>query len=167
MSVFLITFVSSHCSDLWEQKPLLVKRHQANYNEGWFSTKEFDDILRQVPQNLLSDDRCSFMHSLRTLRIKFTLLLNYLFMQDNCNKFWNLYDKLFIQVHMNFNFCTLWLLFMSVIKVINYIPWVALYHVWTTRNAWTSFKPGFFQLLCSIIFSALCPIFCKLGCHLI
>ncbi|XP_029211683.2 ribosomal oxygenase 1-like [Acropora millepora] len=34
-------------SDLWEQKPLLVKRHQANYNEGWFSTKEFDDILRQ------------------------------------------------------------------------------------------------------------------------
>ena len=40
---------------------MLVKRHQANYNEGWFSTKEFDDILRQVPQNLLSDDM--FFHA--------------------------------------------------------------------------------------------------------
>ncbi|XP_068731298.1 ribosomal oxygenase 1-like [Montipora capricornis] len=34
-------------SDLWEQKPLLIKRHQTNYNDGWFSSKELDDILRQ------------------------------------------------------------------------------------------------------------------------
>jgi len=34
-------------SDLWEQKPLLIKRHQATYNDGWFSTKELDNILRQ------------------------------------------------------------------------------------------------------------------------
>ena len=62
-----INFVSFHCSDLWEQKPLLIKRHQANYNEGWFSTKEFDDILRQVPQNLLSDNIffCAFTENIK------------------------------------------------------------------------------------------------------
>ncbi|KAL9952077.1 hypothetical protein ACROYT_G039281 [Oculina patagonica] len=34
-------------SDLWEQKPLLIKRHHLTYNDGWFSTKELDDILRK------------------------------------------------------------------------------------------------------------------------
>ncbi|KAK7504202.1 hypothetical protein BaRGS_00004506 [Batillaria attramentaria] len=33
--------------ELWEKKPLLVKRHMPNYNQGWFSTAEFDRILRQ------------------------------------------------------------------------------------------------------------------------
>ncbi|XP_064623447.1 ribosomal oxygenase 1-like [Lineus longissimus] len=33
--------------DLWEQKPLIVKRHKADYNEGWFSTAEFDRIMRE------------------------------------------------------------------------------------------------------------------------
>ena len=40
-------------SDLWEQKPLLIKRHQTEFNEGWFSTKELDDILRQVTTRLI------------------------------------------------------------------------------------------------------------------
>ncbi|CAL1540945.1 unnamed protein product [Lymnaea stagnalis] len=34
-------------SELWEKKPLLVKRHTPDYNKGWFSTAEFDKILRQ------------------------------------------------------------------------------------------------------------------------
>ncbi|GFS24760.1 bifunctional lysine-specific demethylase and histidyl-hydroxylase NO66-like [Elysia marginata] len=34
-------------SELWEKKPLLVKRHTSNYNRSWFSTAEFDKILRQ------------------------------------------------------------------------------------------------------------------------
>ncbi|XP_076464273.1 ribosomal oxygenase 1-like isoform X2 [Babylonia areolata] len=33
--------------ELWEQKPLLVRRHMEDYNSGWFSTAEFDKILRQ------------------------------------------------------------------------------------------------------------------------
>ena len=34
--------------ELWEQKPLLVRRHRPDYNQGWFSTTEMDRILRQV-----------------------------------------------------------------------------------------------------------------------
>lgn len=34
-------------SELWEKKPLLVKRHTPDYNRGWFSTAEFDKMLRQ------------------------------------------------------------------------------------------------------------------------
>ncbi|ESO87692.1 hypothetical protein LOTGIDRAFT_194127 [Lottia gigantea] len=34
-------------NELWERKPLLIKRHIANYNDGWFSTAELDHILRQ------------------------------------------------------------------------------------------------------------------------
>lgn len=34
--------------ELWEKKPLLVKRHIPNYNDGWFSTAELDRILRKV-----------------------------------------------------------------------------------------------------------------------
>ncbi|KAJ8309443.1 hypothetical protein KUTeg_014317 [Tegillarca granosa] len=33
--------------ELWERKPLLVKRHLAQYNDGWFSTAELDRILRE------------------------------------------------------------------------------------------------------------------------
>ncbi|XP_025103445.1 ribosomal oxygenase 1-like [Pomacea canaliculata] len=33
--------------ELWEKKPLLVKRHTPDYNSAWFSTKELDRILRQ------------------------------------------------------------------------------------------------------------------------
>jgi len=33
--------------EVWEKKPLLLKRRQTKYNDGWFSTKEFDDILRE------------------------------------------------------------------------------------------------------------------------
>lgn len=33
--------------ELWERKPLLVRRHLENYNDGWFSTAELDRILRQ------------------------------------------------------------------------------------------------------------------------
>ena len=34
--------------ELWERKPLLVQRHMALYNDGWFSTAELDKILREV-----------------------------------------------------------------------------------------------------------------------
>lgn len=30
---------------------MLIKRHQTTYNDGWFSTKELDDILRKVSFN--------------------------------------------------------------------------------------------------------------------
>lgn len=33
--------------ELWEKKPLLVKRHMRQYNDGWFSTAELDRILRE------------------------------------------------------------------------------------------------------------------------
>ncbi|XP_064601898.1 ribosomal oxygenase 1-like [Liolophura sinensis] len=36
-------------SELWEQMPLLVRRHIPDYNQGWFSTKELDRILREEP----------------------------------------------------------------------------------------------------------------------
>ena len=35
-------------SDLWEKKPLLVKRHEMNYYDAIFSTDEMDNILREV-----------------------------------------------------------------------------------------------------------------------
>ena len=35
-------------SDVWETKPLLINRHDSSYNEGWFSTKDMDRILREV-----------------------------------------------------------------------------------------------------------------------
>jgi len=34
--------------DIWEKKPLLVRRHNSQHNDGWFSTKELDRILHQV-----------------------------------------------------------------------------------------------------------------------
>jgi hypothetical protein len=34
--------------ELWEQKPLLVRRHQSQYYSSIFSTKELDRILREV-----------------------------------------------------------------------------------------------------------------------
>ncbi|XP_071963683.1 ribosomal oxygenase 1-like [Antedon mediterranea] len=33
--------------NLWERKPLLVKRHMPDYNSIWFSTDEFNRILRE------------------------------------------------------------------------------------------------------------------------
>ena len=39
-------------SDLWENKPLLVKRHESNYYEGIFNTNEMDRILREVLNRL-------------------------------------------------------------------------------------------------------------------
>ncbi|OCT79861.1 ribosomal oxygenase 1 [Xenopus laevis] len=33
--------------DVWEQKPVLIKRHNHEYYDGLFSTKEFDRILRE------------------------------------------------------------------------------------------------------------------------
>ena len=39
---------TSCCSELWEKKPLLVKRHMPNYNDGWFSTAELDRVMREV-----------------------------------------------------------------------------------------------------------------------
>ena len=47
-------FISFQCRDVWEKKPLLLKRRQVNYNNGWFSTKEFDDILREVSWTLVT-----------------------------------------------------------------------------------------------------------------
>ena len=35
-------------SDVWQKKPLLIKRRQSNYNHVWLSTKELDTILRKV-----------------------------------------------------------------------------------------------------------------------
>ncbi|XP_074662230.1 ribosomal oxygenase 1-like [Tubulanus polymorphus] len=34
-------------SDLWQRKPLLVKRHTPEYNSGWFSTDFLDKLLRE------------------------------------------------------------------------------------------------------------------------
>ncbi|CAD5123363.1 DgyrCDS11720 [Dimorphilus gyrociliatus] len=39
--------VSKFFSELWEKKPLLVKRHIPSYNDGWFSSGELDRILRE------------------------------------------------------------------------------------------------------------------------
>ena len=35
-------------SKMWEQRPLLLSRHKPHYNDGWFSIKELDRILREV-----------------------------------------------------------------------------------------------------------------------
>ena len=42
------------CRELWEQKPLLVRRHQPQYYNLVFSTRELDRILREVLE--ISDD---------------------------------------------------------------------------------------------------------------
>ncbi|CAH1264292.1 RIOX1 [Branchiostoma lanceolatum] len=34
-------------SELWEKKPLLVKRHLESYNDGWFSTEDLTKILHK------------------------------------------------------------------------------------------------------------------------
>ena len=34
--------------ELWEKKPLLLKRHRPYYNDGLFSCAELDRILREV-----------------------------------------------------------------------------------------------------------------------
>ncbi|XP_035672115.1 bifunctional lysine-specific demethylase and histidyl-hydroxylase NO66 [Branchiostoma floridae] len=34
-------------SELWEKKPLLVKRHLESYNDGWFSTEDLTKILHE------------------------------------------------------------------------------------------------------------------------
>lgn len=38
--------VTKFFREIWEKKPLLVRRHNAGYNDGWFSTSELDQILR-------------------------------------------------------------------------------------------------------------------------
>lgn len=37
---------SQFFSDVWQKKPCFIKRRQSKYNQIWFSTKEFDKILR-------------------------------------------------------------------------------------------------------------------------
>ena len=39
---------------VWEEKPLLLRRHRPNYNQGWFSTSDLDTILRKVGGNYLT-----------------------------------------------------------------------------------------------------------------
>lgn len=34
-------------SEVWEKKPLLLRRHKKWYNDGWFSSEELDRILRE------------------------------------------------------------------------------------------------------------------------
>ena len=44
--VKVCTFVSFR--NEWEQKPVLIPRGMPHYNDGWFSKKELDRILREV-----------------------------------------------------------------------------------------------------------------------
>lgn len=44
--VKVCTFVSFR--NEWEQKPVLIPRNMPHYNDGWFSKKELDRILREV-----------------------------------------------------------------------------------------------------------------------
>ncbi|GAB1601475.1 ribosomal oxygenase 1-like isoform X2 [Argonauta hians] len=39
--------VEKFFAQMWERKPLVVRRHISDYNSGWFSTKELDAILRK------------------------------------------------------------------------------------------------------------------------
>lgn len=39
--------INNFFSQMWERKPLVVRRHIPTYNEGWFSTEELDQILRK------------------------------------------------------------------------------------------------------------------------
>ena len=34
--------------EVWEKRPMVLKRHKPHYNEGWFSSEELDSILRKV-----------------------------------------------------------------------------------------------------------------------
>lgn len=34
--------------EIWEKKPLLIRRHDSSHNKGWFSTEELDRVLREV-----------------------------------------------------------------------------------------------------------------------
>lgn len=34
--------------NIWEQRPLLLRRRKPQYNEGWFSTDACDRVLREV-----------------------------------------------------------------------------------------------------------------------
>lgn len=35
-------------SDIWEKRPVLLKRRCPSYNDGWFNSKALDTILEQV-----------------------------------------------------------------------------------------------------------------------
>lgn len=35
-------------SEVWEQKPLVLRRTCPHYNDGWFGSEEMDEILRKV-----------------------------------------------------------------------------------------------------------------------
>lgn len=39
---------SSIYREVWEQRPMVLRRHMPHYNDGWFSTQELDSILREV-----------------------------------------------------------------------------------------------------------------------
>lgn len=39
--------VDKFLRELWQKKPLLVRRHISHYNDGWFSTEELDRILEK------------------------------------------------------------------------------------------------------------------------
>lgn len=49
-SVFTDNFVNNilFFSEVWQKKPLFIKRRQPLYNKIWFSTSELDHILKSV-----------------------------------------------------------------------------------------------------------------------
>lgn len=77
-SCISVKHTSLFFSDVWEQKPLLIKRHHLAYNDGWFSTKEMDDILRKVNMvNLSLFEMIVFVckHNTSACRLKIFIIM--------------------------------------------------------------------------------------------
>ena len=49
-NTYIVEYTCYTCCirEIWEQSPLLLRRHKPHYNDGWFSTSELDRILREV-----------------------------------------------------------------------------------------------------------------------
>lgn len=48
---------------------MLLRRHKANYNDGWFSTEELDCILREVGRSVCVTVRCNLQVEMRYVTI--------------------------------------------------------------------------------------------------
>ena len=47
--------VCLHFSEVWEQRPMVLRRHKPHYNDGLLSTDALDAILREVQSLLLTE----------------------------------------------------------------------------------------------------------------
>lgn len=69
-------------SKIWEQRPLFLSRHKPQYNNGWFSTKQLDSILREVCKFLFIQWTFQWLACLLQNSVEFTTNIDITSYQD-------------------------------------------------------------------------------------